>query len=693
MPRSLVEANTAIGRVRAMPYGQARTEAAERELRRIEREGPDTARAYALTALVEALVWGGARERSFRPFARLLAWWDKHSELFDHYDQSVMFWEFGWIMSDLTQLPEAPREQIETALDDMEQRFAIANRGLERVWTARLDWALLRGAEDIAQTVTRWLTLPLDDEDSCPACHEALRAEYLLWSGDRPAAVAVLEAAIASNVTCSREPASMLTDLALAYLDEGRLGLVEETVPRALAELAKAASIRLSTPYARVFEVYGRGGRPDLAFALLAERFKELSADIPYSRLVVLRHITAGTAGLLAAGYADEPVAAPGVEAATARELHAWASAEAAALTARFDARNGTSEQTRRLDAARAAVPAARRLEFALPPTPAKDEQRLVLGRAAKRLEAALPTPGEAAAAEQLSADESGAVLSEPPAAQAAREAAPDSSAGPDRAVAEAAWAAGSFAAAAAAYERSAQAAQAAGLLRESGWDWAEAARCRQELGDLAAAAAAYTAALFRLQAAGAPVEELARLLVAWAPALRAEDLDGFLTAAAKAEEALPSLANGQSGDASLSDMAVFSLTYRPLRRQLRARADIADSVARVLATWGGPERTEEAAAKAQTAAVVYTSIGAMVDAAHARWLAGRLTLARDLPEAALADLRQAARWFEEAGPREKSSYAAVRAELAVLLRRLGQDDEADKLSPDADKPSQDLED
>jgi tetratricopeptide (TPR) repeat protein len=646
MARSVVEANAAIGRIRAMPYGRARSEAAERELRRIEREGPDDARAYALTSLVEALTWGDECDKAFRPFAQLLHWWDEHPELFDRYDQSVMFWEFGWIMSDLPQLPTVPKEHIDATLDDMERRFAVADRGLERVWTARLDWALLRGAPDAGQVVTHWLTLPVDEEDSCAACHEALRAEYLLWSGDRPGAIAVLEGAIAADIACSREPAAMLTELALAYLNEGRLAAVEEVVPRALAELRKAISTSLSSAYARVFEIYGRGHRLDLALPLLAERIKDTSTGTPYRQLVVLRRVVAGTAALQRAGFALEPVNLVDVPATTVAELHDWALDRTTDLTDQFDRRNGTAEQTRRLVEATGASPTERRLEFALP-----------------------PTPGTSASAERLLTEQLGAALTTPPVD-------PGNCAvnvRPSRAAAEAALEENP-AAAAQAFELAAGQAQDDGLLRESGWAWAEAGHCYQTVGDLAAAAQAYDAALSRLRAAAAPVEELARILVTWAPGVRAEEYEAFVRIAQESSALLPSILTDRPDGPNLTDLAGFGLTYRPIRRQLRARADIEDAIARVLATWGGWPRREEASAMARSAAEVYLSVGATVDAAHAHWLLGRLSEAAGADSVAIEEYRLAVQWFGEAGRREAGRRHAVGLELANILQRTGTD-------------------
>jgi len=653
MARSVTEANAAIGRIRAMPYGRARSEAARREVRRIEREGPDEARAYALTSLVEALTWGDDYESAFRPFAQLLHWWDDHPEQFDHYDQSVLFWEFGWIMSDLPQIPTVPKAQIEATLDDMERRFALANRGMERVWSTRLDWALMQG-ENAHDVFTYWLTLPLDDEDSCAACHEALRAEYLLWSGRRPQAIAVLEAATGSDLVCSREPAAMLTDLALAHLDEGNWEAVETTLPKALAELKKAVSTSLSSAYARVFEIYGRSRQPALALALLAERAKDLVAGPPYRQLLVLRRIVAGTTGLIDAGHGGVSVALPNVAATTVAELQGWALQRSRPLAAAFDRRNGTREQTRQLEAALAAAAAPRRLEFSLATARAAAlaiTSKLAVALDPHRVNQAVPTPGAAS---------------------------PRRAIRPARGRAEDCLNAGDTAQAADAFEDAAREAQQDGRLRESAWDWAEAAHCRHLSRQRSAANRAYAAAASRLRAAGAPVEELARVLVAWAPLVRPRDQDVFVSEALAATEKLPAIVTDRDDGLSLADVAGFGLTYRPLRRQLRARADIDDCLARVLATWGEESQREDALVRARSAAEIYLSLGDAIDAAHAEWLSGRLAAEAGMPEEGLPPMEQAAARFQQAGRRERRHFAQVTEELADLLRDTGQERRAE---------------
>lgn len=145
MSRTIDEANREISRVRDMPYGLARTQAAERQVRLVDAEGPDAARAFALSTLVEAYQWGGEVDRSFVAFARLLQWWDQHPEHFDEYDRHGLFWSFKWMISGLADFPTVPAEQIDRTLADMERRYALAGNGMDAVAYERFAWARQRG--------------------------------------------------------------------------------------------------------------------------------------------------------------------------------------------------------------------------------------------------------------------------------------------------------------------------------------------------------------------------------------------------------------------------------------------------------------------------------------------------------------------------------------------------------------------
>ncbi|MBN9611854.1 MAG: hypothetical protein J0H64_00010, partial [Actinobacteria bacterium] len=88
---------TEIAALSSMPFGQARTSAAEAIVRKVEAEGPRQHLAWALSNLVEAYTFSGSDDQAIVPFTRMLRLWDESPELFDEQDRNAMFWEYKWI--------------------------------------------------------------------------------------------------------------------------------------------------------------------------------------------------------------------------------------------------------------------------------------------------------------------------------------------------------------------------------------------------------------------------------------------------------------------------------------------------------------------------------------------------------------------------------------------------------------------
>jgi len=638
MGRSVPEATIAIGRVRSMPFGRSRAEAAARQVRLIEAEGPDEVRAYALESQVEALTWVGESDKAVLPFIKLLRWWDTHPEHFDLGDQNILFWEFGWIVTDLCRNPTVAVDRVERTLDDMERRFNLANRGMERVWCCRLEWELLRRGKDLEKTFTTWLTMPLDDEDSCPACHQEHHADYLLEIGDIEGAVAILEAALSAELTCSREPASILAVLAWCYTEQDRLDEVEKILPRALAEIKAATSMSVLVAYSRLFEVLARGGDMARSVELLAKITKDLTTATPYVCLDAQRHLLAGLVALVAQGHGDEPTVLTGNP--TLTQVVEQTKDSVVALTQAFDSRHGSPVQAGRLDAAMAARPTSRPL----------------LISAAQQASRPVPTP-----------------LGQP-----GEDGTPQVS--EVLAQAEEAFDTGSHDLAAALFRQAADEARALGWLAQAGWCWAEAARNCQETGNHTAATHDYLEALALLKASGVSLEEISPLFVAWAPQVRQQDYRTFLhlaletyptparpTDTEKIEELMPALIQSSMIGAPL------------LRRYLLARAELRDAVARVMATWGDAEDNESALAMAEESASRFATLGRTEEAAHSWWLAGNVA-ARLLRPSADANFAMALQGFKSTGQRNRRFHALVAKDYASFLSGSGRQDKADAI-------------
>ncbi|WP_431836903.1 hypothetical protein [Cellulomonas sp. Y8] len=661
MTRTLDEANREITRVRQMPYGLARSQAAERQVRLVDAEGPDAARAYALGTLVEAYQWGGEVDRSFVAFARLLRWYDEHPEHFDAHDRHGLFWSFKWMISGLADFPTVPAEQIDRTLADMERRYALAGNGMDAVAYERFAWARQRGAADVEAAYQAWIATPRDDFSQCEACDPGDRAAWLIGTDRAEEGIRIIEQTLAEDPSCASEPADMLSYLAEAYLDQGRPRDAARTHRRAVAALAEAESDMVGARGRRV-RLLARGGQAERAVrAIEADQQYLTGGDTPYSRLAFARLVGAATHVLRSTGQGDLPVRLTAVPATTVTELDDWLRSEATALARQFDARNGTSAESESVARAWATEPAADTLDLDVLPR----------GLAA-RGGAVSAAGGSGGAA--VARDGAGAGTSADGAAPAdARRAAP---ADPAALVAEAERLAGAgdLESAAGAYLDAALAFEGAGLLTESGFGYAEAAHCAQVLGDDDGAASGYAAAVARLRAADVPATVVAPVVVAWAGAAavtgQAEavlaEADGLL---------LRLTADAAPGD----DDRAPELVAREQAEHRRAAADLDDAAARLLATLGGPERSAAAATRAQSAAEAYAGLGALADAAHAFWLAGRLHDDLGRVEDAVWHLESAMEGFQAA--RQRAPHGEVANALVDVLRRSGQDARADDLA------------
>ncbi len=637
MTRSLDDANRELSRIRDMPYGLARTQAAERQVRLVEAEGPDAARAYALCVLVESMVWGGEVERSYLPFTQLVRWYDEHPELVDDADRYAMFWSFKWMVGHLADFPTVPAAQIDATLDDMERRYALAGLGRDAVAFARFAWASRRGSADVEEAYRAWVATPRDDYSQCEVCDPGDRASHLFRTGRLAEGVRLVEETLATGATCATEPADMLSHLALAQLDLGHRDAAVRTHRRAVAALADATGA-MAGARARRLVLLGRACAVARAVRAVEQDERLLvEGETPRERLDALLGVVAATAALLPE-HAGQAVRLTRVPATTLADLHAWAVGEAEPLAAAFDLRNGTMALTTELAEARATRPLEEPLDLDV-----------------------VAVPGASTAVPVNGAPTDGAPTDGAPGESFLDRA--------ERLVGE-----GRTEEAAQAYVAAAAEAEAAGLLVDAGYAAAEAARCAQLLGDDDTATGLYAHAVARLRAGAADPVEVVPVLVAWAPAAAATgQLPGYLEAADDLRPVLEA-----DGDDPAAGPEGEALAQRRAAERQHALADLDDAAARALATLGGDDRTDEAVARAVRAAQAYASVGAPGDAAHASWLAGRLHDARGRADDAVTHLMAAVEGFGQA--RDRRTRAQAADDLVALLRRTGQDARAEEV-------------
>jgi tetratricopeptide (TPR) repeat protein len=711
--RSVYRANQAISRISDMPYGLARTQAAEQEARRIEAEGPPQALAYALSTLVDSMFWSGEVEESFVPFTRMVRWWDEHPEYFDSSDRHSLFWMFKWMVADLMEFPTVPAAQIEATITDMERRYAIEGFGMNAVMHQRFMWAEERESDEMDAAFEAWCTTPRDAFSQCESCEPGDRAAYLVSRGRMDEAIRIVELALTKSPSCASEPADMLSHLQLAYLAVGRHADGASAHRRALAHLRTSMGT-MTGARGRCIQFLALCGNDDAALRRIeTDQDLLVECDSPKDRLEFLQHVGTAT-HLVRAVDPDHKLTLGAVPATTVAELDEWARAQADRLAREFDERNGTDANARRVAAAWSV-----------------ERDGTVLDMSVLRLhgEDAATTPPAAAVADTSGADTptlaapdaqvagtSDAQASDAPDTQApgapdtqatgapvapdapvahdlgtpgAPDApdpralstpdAPDTQASgtpdaPDRAKslqarAEQAADSGDLEQAAPLFLAASRAAEDAGRTQEAGWSMADAAQSARLLTDHTSAVSAFARAIALLEAADTSPEETVRMLCEQAAS--AAETDRPLEVLPPIERAIAKLDLLIAEEPS-PDVAP-ALAERALTTRRHARAELADVTARLHATVG---EHALAAHEAEQAAEAFAGLSATADAAHAFWLAGRMHMTMADATSAVWHLESAVEGFTMAN--DANNRATVAGELIEALHAAGRHEEAD---------------
>lgn len=343
------EAAQKIAATRDLPYGSARTAAMEYITRTLEREGPESMLPEAYLNLVEAYVFGQPTPASFAVFSKLLRLYDAHPEHFDEFTARTLFWQFKWIIGDMTAYPQISKAQARELLDEMRRRYRLAGMGEMAPDRAEYMWAAHIGEDEAAETWrARWLAHG-EDEMDCGSCRHGGILRDHVTDGEFEAAIRM---GAPTEDLCNREPAASHRQLALAYLhlEDG------EAAGRHLLRAAANRDQYDPDDLGVEFEVLARGQNLQAAFDLLADHGKralDLAGD-PGDNRNFLRYIVAGLAWAVE-DQGDRPTGlrpAGQVPRATLRELYDWALAESRPLAQAFDRRAGNTRFSESLEAA-----------------------------------------------------------------------------------------------------------------------------------------------------------------------------------------------------------------------------------------------------------------------------------------------------------------------------------------------------
>ncbi|MFJ8348265.1 tetratricopeptide repeat protein [Streptomyces sp. NPDC094153] len=656
------------------PEGPARNARAELLLAEAERLNIPLAVIEALGHQLKVYNYSSEKDKMFVPFARLLRMWDDRPEDFDEYEIHSLHWVFKWMSAGMLGQPHIPLAAIEKWLGEMEHRYRLAGHSERAVRGA--EFSVARHIGDLARAeraYAAWLAADRDSMADCHACELHDQGRWLAECGRDAEAVELWRPVLEGEFSCAHEPHGVLASSLLPLLRLGRLDEARAHHLRGLRLVRPMESMRGA--YADHVAFCALTGNEARALELLAERPAYFTDDgNPLSRLDFLAVTALLMERLVELGRDGQAVSGPAGRSWTAAELAAHARAEAAALAARFDERNGTSRVGERARARMARRPLVERLPLGV------RTARRPVGTASAPAVVPAGTAAEAAAAAPGEADLSALIAEARRLSDTLRPDATEAWAAVARAAEGVELAARDQAEIAdheamsrgpegiALFERAAESYARAGDPGEALAARSRAAYMRALTGDVAGALAAvaepYEQVLALYAEEGTGVRQTASVVMGRArilmrPVYEAEgSMDpGALSAAEEAVREVLALVEGHTGD-----------DVRLAAREAEARAMLAETAARAGDLRGAAELFERAAAEYAGAGVPWFAV---------EYEARLAVIAHHLgdPEGAERALRAA---LEHGGAYlEAPGRAQLHLQLAEVLGGLGRTEEA----------------
>lgn len=264
--------------------------------------------------------------------------------------------------------PEHPRAQVLQALDDLQRRYEAEGLGTAAVLRARFSEAFHSGHTEEAEAWFRQLSsVPPDEPGPCEACARAETILFTLEQGEREAALAAFDEFTGQELSCDREPETLMSHLLLPLLQAGR-GDDAATAHRQGYRLVRDRpdAVRIAAEHAQFCALTGNHAR---ALTLIQRHLPMLgNTDTPpASRLAAMMPLAVACDVISGNGHGQLPVHrsdapeleavfGPGQSVLTVIGLASALRAAARRLAEAFDERNGTRRHQRLLSDAHARV-------------------------------------------------------------------------------------------------------------------------------------------------------------------------------------------------------------------------------------------------------------------------------------------------------------------------------------------------
>ncbi|MFF9867276.1 tetratricopeptide repeat protein [Streptomyces sp. NPDC013953] len=331
------------------PNGLLRNARAEELVAAAESTGDRALLRQALFGLIRAYEYSTERGKMLVPFARLMQEWDRDPSAFDAGDTHTFHWMFKWVSSGMLTLPEIPLATMEQWLAEMERRYRVAGHSERAVRQAEFELSEVTG--DTARTArafAAWTAAERDRMANCHACELNDQGAYWLSRGQDDKALRTWAPVLDGESRCMEEPHRVLAKSLLPLVRTGRLDEARANHLRGYRMARGNESLLPSI--GRHIEFCALTGNEGRGLEILSEHAAHLTSDgNPWARLELFTGTLVLLRRLVALGIGEQPAVAYAGRQRTVRELHDLLDAEAAAIAARFDARNGSDVTSGRL--------------------------------------------------------------------------------------------------------------------------------------------------------------------------------------------------------------------------------------------------------------------------------------------------------------------------------------------------------
>jgi tetratricopeptide (TPR) repeat protein len=203
-----------------VPEGDEQISLCEEAVRAADAAGDLKLQYYARDKLVSAGLFGGHTEKALVAYSWCLAQFDKNPGVFS---QWTILWKYKWMMGQVRNFPQVPKDRIYEMLDDLTDRMRKAGYGMRAVYNQR--YRLEKFWDNKALAVEYFRKMeeqPRDEISNCSACELDDRVSFHIYCGEDARALELARPIVEGQETCGSVPHHTYANLLLPLVRLGR---------------------------------------------------------------------------------------------------------------------------------------------------------------------------------------------------------------------------------------------------------------------------------------------------------------------------------------------------------------------------------------------------------------------------------------------------------------------------------------